>query len=38
MSGLKTPFRGGLLRHVAEEVLKLAKVTLIFSNNGSWLS
>ncbi|KAJ8479833.1 hypothetical protein OPV22_023560 [Ensete ventricosum] len=25
MTGLKTPFRGGLLRHVAEDVLKLAK-------------
>lgn len=24
-TGLKTPFRDGLLRHVAEEVLKLAK-------------
>ncbi|URE42596.1 gamma-glutamylcysteine synthetase [Musa troglodytarum] len=25
VTGLKTPFRGGLLRHVAEDVLKLAK-------------
>lgn len=25
-TGLKTPFRDGLLRHVAEDVLKLAKV------------
>ncbi|ONK75177.1 uncharacterized protein A4U43_C03F14170 [Asparagus officinalis] len=25
MIGLKTPFRDGLLRHVAEDVLKLAK-------------
>ncbi|KAJ7941027.1 Glutamate--cysteine ligase, chloroplastic, partial [Quillaja saponaria] len=25
VSGLKTPFRDGLLRHVAEDVLKLAK-------------
>ncbi|RWW77348.1 hypothetical protein BHE74_00014486, partial [Ensete ventricosum] len=34
MTGLKTPFRGGLLRHVAEDVLKLAKVTSLFSSTG----
>jgi glutamate--cysteine ligase len=28
VTGLKTPFRDGLLRHVAEDVLKLAKVIL----------
>lgn len=26
VTGLKTPFRDGLLKHVAEDVLKLAKV------------
>jgi len=28
VTGLKTPFRDGLLKHVAEDVLKLAKVCL----------
>lgn len=32
VTGLKTPFRDGTLRHVAEQVLKLAKVNYFTTN------